>query len=50
MKLALAITWSFCLTADVVSAGLGRDPSWVLVFCPLIILVMKYWMEFFEGL
>ena len=46
MKLWMAIMWSIVLVADIISAVVGNDPSWVLVFCPLTILVMDKWENY----
>lgn len=48
-KLWLAILWSIVLVADIISAVVGNDPSWVLVFCPLIILVMDKWENYIRN-
>lgn len=48
-KLWLAILWSIVLVADIISAVVGNDPSWVLVFCPLIILVMDKWENYIRS-
>lgn len=45
-KLVLAIIWTISLIADIVSALCGNAPTWTLVFCPLSVLVINYWMEF----
>lgn len=47
MDLILAITWTIDLIVNGISCARGDEPSWLLVFCPLTILVMKYWINFF---
>lgn len=36
----LAILWSLALIADIISAAKGESPSWILVFCPLVTLIV----------
>lgn len=48
MELLLAIMWSIVLMIDLASALVGNAPSWMLVFCPLSILVLKYWIDYFN--
>ena len=47
MKLGLALTWSMVLITDIISACLGYESNWMLVFCPLITLVSNYWIDYF---
>ena len=47
MKLGLALIWSMVLITDIISVCLGYEPNWLLVFCPLIALVFKYWNDYF---
>lgn len=49
MKLMLAVLWSIALVADIISAVIGNEPSWVLVFCPLVILVMDKWEDYVKS-
>lgn len=46
MKLLLAILWSVVMVVDIISAVIGNAPTWVLVFCPLIILVIDKWEDY----
>lgn len=48
MNLLLAILWSICLAVDIIACALGSAPTWVTVFCPLIILVMDKWEKYFK--
>jgi hypothetical protein len=43
MNLVLAVLWTFALITDIISCAMGNDPSWILVLCPLGILVLDYW-------
>lgn len=47
MDLILAITWTIDLIVNGVACAKGDKPSWLLVFCPLTVLVMEYWVNFF---
>ena len=47
MKLGLALIWSMVLITDIISACLGYESNWMLVFCPLITLVSNYWISYF---
>lgn len=47
MNLTLAILWTFALVTDIVSYAAGNEPSWILVFCPLVCLVFGYWEKYF---
>ena len=49
MKLLLAILWSIVMAVDIISAAVGNDPNWILVFCPLIILVMDKWEDSIQS-
>ena len=44
----IAIMWTFCLCVDLVAMFMGNEPSWILVFCPLTMLVFNCWTEYFE--
>ena len=49
MKLLLAILWSVVMVVDIISAVVGNAPNWILVFCPLIILVMDKWEDYIRS-
>ena len=49
MKLLLAILWSVVMAVDIISAVVGNDPNWILVFCPLVILVMDKWEDYIRS-
>lgn len=49
MKLLLAILWSVVMVIDIINAVIGNDPNWILVFCPLIILVMDKWEDYIQS-
>ena len=48
MELTLAIMWSFVFITDITSALMGSAPSWISVFCPLLLLVFRYWIDYFN--
>lgn len=48
MKLLLAICWSIILVADIFCCLAGEDASWILVFCPLAVVVLNTWLDFFD--
>lgn len=41
----LAILWTIILVAAVVLCLEGAPCTWFNVFCPLVVLVLKYWLE-----
>ena len=49
MELMLAIMWTVALVCDIITCALGSAPTWVLVFCPLIILVLDKWEAYFKS-
>lgn len=49
MKLTLALLWTLSLIVDIISACVGNDPTWTLVFCPLVVLVMGCWNDYFKS-
>lgn len=48
MSLFLAIMWTVCLICDIINCAAGNQPTWTAVFCPLIIVVMDRWIEYFK--
>lgn len=46
MKLSLALIWTIVLIADILSACLGYEPNWMLVFCPVVALVFNCWVDY----
>ena len=49
MTLFLAIFWTISLCLNIISCVLGGAPTWLSVFCPLIIVVMDRWLEYFKS-
>lgn len=49
MKKALAIMWTVVLGVDILSAIIGMEPNWMLVFGPLVCLVADRWERTFED-
>ena len=49
MALVLAICWTLVLITDIISVVVGNAPTWVLVFCPLIILVRDKWEDYIRS-
>ena len=48
MELTFAIMWSMVLIADMASALAGGAANWILVFCPLSVLILKCWVDYFN--
>lgn len=46
--LKLAIAWTLVLFVDIYLTIAGEQPNWVLVYCPLIILVTDRWEQYFR--
>ena len=44
-KLGLAILWSLVAIGDITMAVGGQNPSWVHVFCPLVVVVFDSWAD-----
>ncbi len=49
MKLMLALLWTFILVMDIVICATGGGPTWVSVFCPLTIVVLRDWIDYIES-
>lgn len=49
MDLTLAIMWSVVLIVNFISMLVGCEATWILVFCPLTILVLDKWERYFEN-
>lgn len=51
MKIALklAIAWTLVLFVDIYLTIAGEQPNWVLVYCPLIILVTDRWDAYIKA-
>jgi hypothetical protein len=45
----LAVFWTLSLIVNVLSACIGVEPTWTLVFVPLTTLVMDRWKEYFQN-
>ena len=39
--------WTMVLITDIISCSIGKEPNWMSVFCPLIILVIEKWDKYF---
>ena len=37
--------WTICLSLNIARAYTGGMPSWIDVFCPLVIVVINSWTE-----
>lgn len=44
-KLDLAILWSLVAIGDIVMAVEGCNPTWMSVFCPLVVVVFDSWAD-----
>ena len=42
----LAIAWTIVFIVDLIVMIAGEPPNWVLVFCPLIILLTDRWDQY----
>ena len=49
MKLTLALLLTLSLIVEIISACVGNEPSWILAFFPLGILVMDRWEDYFKS-
>lgn len=41
------ILWTIVLIFDILSAAMGNSPNWVLVFCPLSMLILRCALDIF---
>lgn len=46
--LRLAIAWTIVFIVDLIVMITGEPPNWILVFCPLIILLTDRWEQYFR--
>ena len=44
----LAIAWTIIFIVDLIVMISGEPPNWILVFCPLIILVWDRWEHYIK--
>ena len=44
----LAICWTVALILDIASCLIGNEPNWGLVFCPMILLVIRCWIDYYD--
>lgn len=44
-KLGLALLWSIVAIGDIAMAVEGCNPTWISVFCPLVVVVFDSWMD-----
>lgn len=49
MNKFLAILWSIALGVNLVSMLVGNEPTWLLVFYPLVVLVWESWEKYFRS-
>ncbi len=49
MNLFFAICWTLILSLDVINASNGHAPTWVSIFCPLAVLTVSSWMDYFKN-
>ena len=46
MTSLMFILWSIVLAGDIMMAVMGNAPTWVFVFCPLIVVWFNSLMEY----
>lgn len=46
MTTLMFVLWSIVLVSDIMMAVLGDPPSWIFVFCPLIVVWFNSLMEY----
>lgn len=49
MKLFLAICWSLVMFCDIIVCVGGGSPTWIAVFCPLVVVVVNYWLDWITS-
>lgn len=49
MELICAVLWTIIFIVDFIDMLIDNEPSWILVFCPLILLVLEYWEQYFRD-
>lgn len=48
MKIACLVMWIIIFIVDTIIACQGKDPNWVLVYCPLVTVICFYMKEVAE--
>lgn len=43
----LALLWTAILILDIIACALKVTPTWGMVFGPLVVLVVDYWIKYF---
>lgn len=41
------ILWTIVLIVDILNAVMGNSPNWVMVFCPLSMLILRCALDIF---
>lgn len=49
MELLEPILWTLVLGIEIGFAIMGHAPTWTMVLCPLISLVVIEWLQFFDD-
>ena len=49
MDVFLAICWTIVFLCNILCWGMGSEPTWVLVFSPLIVVVFNAWSRYFNN-
>ena len=44
-----AVLWTTALLFNFINALGGAEPTWFLVFIPMIVLVINYWFDVFNN-
>lgn len=42
MKIACLVLWLIIFVVDTICACMGKDPNWILVYCPLVTVICFY--------
>ena len=48
MKIACLVLWLIVFVVNTISACMGNDPNWLLVYCPLIAILLRYTADIIE--
>ena len=49
MDVFLAICWTIVFLCNILCWAMGSEPTWVLVFSPLIVVVFNAWSKSFNS-
>lgn len=46
---ALALAWTMVFIGAILSCIAGDTPNWLVVFSPLVCIMVRCWMDYFDN-